>query len=158
MLELAIAGEPTFAVSSIELDRGGRSYTIDTVRALPAAIGEPPDAEIFLIVGSDNLVGLESWREVRALLERVQPIVVHRVADRASSPAVDAARSIDRIESALGTELADKVRRGYLRLAPVRVSSTALRAELPGAAVAVASIPAPVLDYIRAHGLYGYRA
>ena len=55
----------------------------------------------------------------------------------------------------LGDELARKIERGYLALEPVRVSSTELRAELPGLAPDAHGLPPDVLAYIRAHGLYG---
>jgi nicotinate-nucleotide adenylyltransferase len=147
MLERAIAGEPRFSISAIELERAGPSYTIDTVRALPRAIGEAPDVEMYLIVGSDNLPGLPGWREVHTLLERVHPIVVHREGE----PDV----LLDEIERDLGQSAAAKLRAGYLRLPPVVVSSTALRAGLPSLAIGSNVLPASVLEYIRAHGLYG---
>lgn len=149
MLALALAGEPAWSISDLELARGGTSWTIDTVRALPAAIGEAEDVEIYLLVGDDNLPGLPQWREARALLERVQPVVVHRAGELGEllAPA----------RRALGDELARKIERGWLALAPVRVSSTDLRAELPGLAPEAEGLPPAVLAYIRAHGLYGCR-
>jgi nicotinate (nicotinamide) nucleotide adenylyltransferase len=78
MLRLALRGEPGFEVSDLELERQGPSYTIDTVRALRGSLGLAADASIHLILGSDVLDGLAGWREARALLEAVQPVVVHR--------------------------------------------------------------------------------
>lgn len=147
MLALAIRGEPRFSISPIELERGGRSYTIDTVRALPASLGEPDDCALFLIVGSDNLALLPTWREAQALLERVQPIVVHRDGEP------DAL--LDAIEARFGRATADKLRAGYLRLPPVRVSSTEVRARAPSLDAAGADLDPAVLAYIRAHRLYG---
>ena len=152
MLELAIRGEPRFCTSDLELRRGGASYTIDTVRELPSVFGEAPDVELYLIVGSDNLPGLSTWRSARELLERVQPIVVHRDGEPEAL--------LDAIERAFGGDMAAKVRAGYLRLPPVVASSTALRGALPalaadGRAPDVAELDPLVLDYIQAHGLYG---
>jgi len=147
MLELALAGEPRWCVAELELARGGTSYTIDTVRDLPQALGEPADCEIFLLIGDDNLPGLPHWREARALLERVQPIVVRRVGALADLLAP--------LRAACGTELARKVERGYLDLEPVLSSSTALRGELADVQRQAADLPPAVLEYIRAHGLYG---
>lgn len=147
MLALALAGRPEWSVSALELERGGTSWTIDTVRALPAAIGERDDVAIFLLLGDDNLPGLPEWREARALVERVQPVVVRRDGDAAAL--LEPARRL------LGDELARKIERGYLTLDPVRVSSTELRAELPELAPDVRGLPPGVLAYIRAHGLYG---
>ncbi|MBK7877924.1 MAG: nicotinate (nicotinamide) nucleotide adenylyltransferase [Planctomycetes bacterium] len=149
MLALALAGEPAWSASSIELDRGGRSWTIDTVRALPKAIGEREDCALYLVLGSDNLPALPMWRESRALLERVQPIVIFRDGDPAAQ--------LEPLRAAQGDELAKKVEAGYLRLPPVRVSSTAIRAALARGERDVAGVPKAVLDYICAHGLYGAR-
>jgi len=150
MLRLATAGEPRFLVHGIELAREGPSYTIDTVRALPAALGEPEDVRIHLILGSDNLVGLESWREAAALIERVEPVIVHRSDDPSEDPSGDLAQ----IERKLGRAVAERIRSGYLRLPPVPVSSTGIRTRLASGSSEVELAPA-VLDYIRKHGLYG---
>lgn len=149
MLRLLIEGEPRCEVSDLELVRGGRSFTIDTVRALPAQLGEPESCEIYLLLGSDNLSGLPQWRAARELLERVQPVVVRREGDLAADLAPIAAD--------LGPELARKLARGALDLAPVQVSSTELRDALPLARVDARLVPPLVLAYIRAHGLYGAR-
>ncbi len=148
MVELAIAGERAFEASDIELARGGPSYTIDTVRGLRAALGEPENAELFLLIGSDNLPGLAGWREARALLECVQPIVVHRDGD----PDV----LLEDLARELGPDLARKIERGYLRLPPVVASSTDARAGLEVGDVRD-EVPDAVRAYIRAHGLYGAR-
>lgn len=147
MLALALAGRPNWSVSELELARGGTSWTIDTVRALPREIGEAEDVAIYLLIGDDNLPGLPQWREARALVERVQPVVVRRDGD--------AQALLEPARRALGDELARKLERGYLALDPVRVSSTELRAELPGLAADARGLPPDVLAYIRAHGLYG---
>jgi nicotinate-nucleotide adenylyltransferase len=147
MLALALAGRPGWSVSELELARGGTSWTIDTVRALPREIGEADDVAIYLLIGDDNLPGLPQWREARALVERVQPVVVRRDGD--------AAALLEPARRALGDELARKIERGYLALEPVRVSSTELRVELPGLASDARGLPPAVLAYIRAHGLYG---
>ncbi len=147
MLRLAIAGEPRFEVHGIELARPGPSFTIDTVRELPALLGEAEDAPVFLILGSDNLAGLASWRSARELLARVQPIVVHREGD--PEPA------FAELERALGAEAAAKCRAGYLALPPVEVSSTDLRARLPDLGSRTLDLPREVLEHIRRRGLYG---
>jgi len=150
MLRLLLADEPGCETSDLELRRGGRSFTIDTVRALPGVLGEPEDCEIYLLIGSDNLAGLPGWREARALLERVQPVVVRREGALADEIAL--------LAPLLPEELLRKLERGALDLPPVPVSSTELRESLPGAHVDERLIPPAVLEYIRAHGLYGVRA
>jgi nicotinate-nucleotide adenylyltransferase len=147
MLELAIRGEAAFSVSTLELERGGPSYTIDTVRELPRAIGEAADCALYLIVGSDNLALLPTWREAGALLARVQPIVIHRAGTPRSTLAD--------LEARFGAATADKLRAGYLDLPPVEASSTEARARLPRGVADGLELDPAVLAYIRAHGLYG---
>ena len=67
MVELAIAGDERFAVSRMELDREGPSYTADTLAA--AARRESPDDELFLILGGDQAAALPSWHEPEQVLE-----------------------------------------------------------------------------------------
>jgi nicotinate-nucleotide adenylyltransferase len=69
MLEACLEGDPHFEFSDIEIERGGVSYTIDTVRALRQ---QDPSAEWFLILGSDSLMDLHSWRQAEAILKEVQ--------------------------------------------------------------------------------------
>jgi len=158
MIRLAIRGEPGFEALDLELGRSGPSYTIDTVRALPAALGLPEDVPIHLILGSDVLDGFAGWREARALLERVQPVVVFRPQGSRDGDERSSEARLAELERELGTDLARKVRAGYLRLPPVPVSASDLRARLPGLAADVPDLPADVLAYIRARGLYGARA
>jgi nicotinate-nucleotide adenylyltransferase len=146
MIRRAIAGEPRFELSTLELERAGPSYTIDTVRALRRALGEPDDAEIYLVLGSDNLAGLASWRSVRDIVAETQPIVVLRE----GGPSVDWTE----LERVLGPELAARLRSGVLPTPPAPGCSTDLRASLSRGELESAEIPAPVREYVRAHGLY----
>jgi len=75
LLQLAIAGDPRFSVSTLELERGGVSYTIDTVRALRTL---RPHAELFWIIGADQAGRLAQWRDIATLVELVQFIVLAR--------------------------------------------------------------------------------
>jgi len=74
MVEGAVAGNSRFAVSAIELEGGGPSFTIDTVRRLKAQ----GLTEVALILGADSLVELGSWREPEALLAECRVLVVDR--------------------------------------------------------------------------------
>ena len=74
-VELAIRGNPAFAVDGLELERPGPSYTVDTLRALAPRL--VPERPVF-IVGSDAFAELASWREPKALLELAHFAVVTR--------------------------------------------------------------------------------
>jgi nicotinate-nucleotide adenylyltransferase len=62
MLELALAGHPHFAVSTVEVDRPGASFTIDTLRHF-RRLPEWAEAELFLVIGADSFLELKNWRE-----------------------------------------------------------------------------------------------
>jgi nicotinate-nucleotide adenylyltransferase len=75
MLNAAIADEPGFSASRLELDRPPPSYSIETVEALRAA---QPEAEFFFLVGEDNLPELSSWHRFADLQKQVQFVVLDR--------------------------------------------------------------------------------
>ena len=75
MLRLAIAGEPHFSVSRIELDRAGASFTLDTVREMQNA---HHGAQWFLLIGQDQYAGFHTWQGWQELLERVTLAVAQR--------------------------------------------------------------------------------
>jgi len=75
MVEAAAAGWPGLDPCRMEIDRGGPTYSIDTVRQLHRDL---PGAELILVVGSDVVSGLTTWREEPALRDRVTLAVVGR--------------------------------------------------------------------------------
>jgi nicotinate-nucleotide adenylyltransferase len=64
MTVVATASNPRFSVSRVDIDRGGPTYTADTLADLHAAM---PDAELFFITGADALAQILSWRRVEEL-------------------------------------------------------------------------------------------
>ena len=79
MLEAAIASEPRFALSRVELERDGVSYTVDTLEALRS------QGELFLILGSDALADLARWRAP----DRIRELATILVAARPGAPEAD---------------------------------------------------------------------
>ncbi|HEY1393003.1 MAG TPA: nicotinate-nucleotide adenylyltransferase [Methylibium sp.] len=140
MLKLAIAGELRYALDTMELDRAGPSYTLDSVRELRA---REPRAEIFLIIGQDQYAGLPSWHGWRDLLPLVTLAVAGRNAE-APLPAAALAAVPHRVEA--------------LPLPAMAVSSTEIRERLArgeaAAALVPALVPAAVARYIDQHRLY----
>ncbi|MGA3172538.1 MAG: nicotinate-nucleotide adenylyltransferase [Chthoniobacteraceae bacterium] len=83
MVRAAIEGEHGFEMDDVEILRGGASYTIDTILHLRAM---NPDAELFYLIGEDNLRELHTWRRVDELHHLVQLIVMARGADGPPHP------------------------------------------------------------------------
>ena len=75
MTVIATASNPRFSVSRIDVDRPGRTYTIDTLRDLHAAFG---DAELFFITGSDALAQILGWRSAEELFALAHFVGVSR--------------------------------------------------------------------------------
>lgn len=83
MLELAIAGYPAFQVSTVEKDRPGPSYTVETLRELKTA---QPDVDFHLILGSDSVADLPTWHQPEAIAQLASLIIVSRPGSEASTP------------------------------------------------------------------------
>ena len=66
MVQLAIDGLPHFQASRVELDRPGKSYTVDTLRQLRA---DHPDCDLHLIIGEDNIAQLSTWHDPQGILD-----------------------------------------------------------------------------------------
>ena len=82
MTVVATAANPRFNVSRVDIDREGKTYTIDTLRDLKA---EMPDAELFFITGADALADLFTWRDADELFatnERAVGAIVDEIEDK----------------------------------------------------------------------------
>lgn len=75
LVKRALDGHPRIKPCNFEFDLPRPSYTIDTMRAMTA---KHPDDEFFLIMGSDNLIGIEGWKECRELIERFEIAIYPR--------------------------------------------------------------------------------
>jgi nicotinate-nucleotide adenylyltransferase len=143
MCRIAIDADPLLGVCTLELERPGPSYTVDTLRFIHA---RHPDAEVTLIVGADIARTLGSWREPGEILRLARLAVAER--DGAARAGVREALA------ALGGE----GRTVFLDMAPVEVSSSLVR-ERAMAGTAIDELVGPeVARYIARHDLYGHRA
>jgi len=140
MVELAIADNPRFGFLSLELERQGRSYTIDTVRALQA---QHPDWRLAFIVGMDSLLEITTWRQYDELLRLIDLLVVSRPGHSTAEGEAMLAR--------LGP-LAARIR--LLQIPGVAVSSSDLRQMAAQGYPLRYLVPEPVLRYIAEHRLY----
>lgn len=132
MVEAAVAGVAGLEASRVELDRGGDSYTADTLVALAA---EDPGCELFLIVGADVAAELATWRQVEVARDLATLAVVSRpgVPDVDPGPGWQVAR---------------------VDIPHLDVSASDLRRRIAAGLPVEHLVPAPVFDYIRRLGLY----
>ncbi|QDU85337.1 Nicotinate-nucleotide adenylyltransferase [Planctomycetes bacterium Pla163] len=149
MVRLAIEDEPRFAVWDVELERGGVSYTRETVARLRERRGDGAP-EPALVIGSDNLDGLERWREVDDLLCVVRPLVV----PRASSEHV--AQQLAFLRTLLAPVAFERLARGVLATRATHPAvATDVRAALASGEDTSDWLPERVREHIVRHGLYG---
>ena len=146
MARLAVAGRAKLDVSDIETRREGPSYTVDTVRELAAELG--PGMRLYLLLGSDALRDLPSWRDVEEIFRVAEPVAV----ERPGEPAID----WDALARSLPAELVSRARANFVRLERgVDVSSTEVRRRLAEGEHVTGLLAPEVERYIREHGLYG---
>ncbi len=136
MLRLAIADEPRQRVELCEIERGGPSYTIDSVLGLQA---RRPNAQWWLLLGQDQLANLPTWHRWRELVSLVQLAVANRTGVAPRAPEELAAAGVTA---------------AVVPLARMAVSSTEVRAHIAAGQGVASLVPAPVARYIELHGLY----
>ncbi len=105
MVRAAVACEAGFEVDDCEITGGGISFTIDTVRAMRARF---PGAEWVYFIGDDNLEKLDTWREIDALRELVQFVLLTR--RDVAAPA--GFRVVRRVIDISSTEIRNRVAQG----------------------------------------------
>jgi nicotinate-nucleotide adenylyltransferase len=108
MTEMTFAGDPRFEVSSMEIERGGLSYTVDTLEALAA---ENPGAELVLLLGMDAIRTMEKWKRPDRIRELARLAVLARGGETPSLPPGVAAVTTRRIDVS-STEIRDRVAAG----------------------------------------------
>jgi len=141
MTRLAIAGNPAFELCTIEMERPGPSYTIDSIVELERLYGI--DARLVLLMAADSLAQIDTWREPDRLLERVE----WAVGPRPGSPLPE--RSA--LESRFG-ELASRI---HLLTGPsLDLSSSEIRRRVAGGHAIRYLVPRGVEELITERGLY----
>lgn len=136
MTALAIEDIPEFSLFELELKQEGPSFTIDAIEHLKK---ESSDVQFYLVLGEDVLPGLPNWKSVRELLKLAPPLVGTRPYDKPIH---------------LPSDLLTYIDKGRVDTPMMEISSTGLRERLLQKKYCGHLVPAKVLDYIRAHGLY----
>ncbi len=138
MTELAIEGNPFFEASSIEMEREGPSYTVDTIRGI---LSGDPGAELFLLVGSDEAESFMSWRSPREIVSLARLVVANR-------PGVEVESALSRMPEEV------RSRASELKMPGVDISSTEIRERVRAGRSVRYLVPQSVENYIAVEGLY----
>jgi nicotinate-nucleotide adenylyltransferase len=134
MTVIATASNPRFSVSRIDIDRGGPTYTIDTLRDLRAERGD--EAELFFITGADALARMMSWQDVAELFALAHFVGCTRPGHRLTGDGLPE----------------DKI--SLIEIPALAISSTACRARVAVGEPIWYLVPDGVVQYIAKRDLY----
>ena len=131
MVRLAVAGHAVFEASDMEIVRGGRSYTVETLEALRTRYGA--EATLFFLAGSDACQSLEHWKAIDRVLQLCSFVIAHRPGYRVPRP-MPGIRTLE--------------------IPALDISSTAIRQRLQEGRTIRYLVPEPVREYLMTHRLY----
>jgi nicotinate-nucleotide adenylyltransferase len=144
MVRLAVADDPELGVCTLELERGGVSYAVETMTAFRLRY---PEIEPHFIIGMDSLRELHLWRRVRDLLAICPFIVVDR-------PGID--RPVRAAELPLPAPWPERLLSGVIRGRLCEVSSREIRGRVAENRTIRYLVTPTVEQYIRRKGLYSH--
>ena len=138
MVQLATDGQPGLLPSSLEVDRGGSSYTLDTVRELARLF---PERQFAILLGSDAALQIRSWHDADTLLDEARFVIFNRP------------------ETTMAAQTLHELGFAPARTQIVHVDTPAIAAHQVRDRLARGTqiddlVPAAVADYIRTHNLY----
>ncbi len=142
MVKRAVADNPLFEVSDIEIRRAGKSYTVDTLTELARAA---PFNKLFLIMGTDQIAKIDKWRQPHKIFEYARGVVISRPGVKMSAMKIK--RGFPAIRG----------RGGAFTLLPVSlldISATNIRRLLRAGQAVRYLVPEPVIKYLHTHKLY----
>ena len=138
MTVIATATNAAFSVSRMELDAGGPTYTVDTLRRLSAAF---PGTELHFITGADAILQILTWKDARDALQLATFVAATR-------PGYD----LGALKEVLPSDLASRVR--PFEIPALAISSTDVRARVAQGLPIRYLVPEGVAVYIEREGLY----
>ncbi len=138
MVELAIASNPHFSLSRIDIDRPGPSYTVDTIALLRQKYTE----EIYFIMGMDSLMEIDTWHEPQRLIRLCRLVAVER-------PGYEP--DLERLEETIPGITA---RTEIIDMPEMEISSTDLQRRVHQGLPIKYQVPPEVEEYIYKHRLY----
>lgn len=133
MTQLAISYFPDFQVSSVDVERTGDTYTVDTLRDLK---GQYPNAQLFFITGADSLAGIGTWKDSEELWNLAHFVGVTRPGHKLEVP-----------KSPAGAVT-------LLEIPALAISSSEIRAKVVSGESLEGLVPIKVLEYMDKHNLY----
>ncbi len=146
MIRLAIGGHRPFVLSEIELERGGLSYTVDTLRKMNE---QHPDAELFFLVGGDSLDQFHRWHQPDQICQLAIPLVVGRPGSEPADWSV--------FSEYVSSERLDVFRSFAVESPLIDISSTEIRSRVAAGQSIRFLTPRAVEKYIETQKMYLHR-
>ncbi|MCH7760184.1 nicotinate-nucleotide adenylyltransferase [candidate division TA06 bacterium] len=140
MVVLALEDHPQFEVSDMEIRKGGISFTVETLTVLRKSC---PKTELFLIMGIDQLIEMETWKDPKTIFQLAHVVVMSR-------PGYKREKIVDRRPETL--EWQSKML--WVEVSPIEISSTMIRERIRRSEPVQDLLPQKVEDYILQKGLY----
>jgi nicotinate-nucleotide adenylyltransferase len=134
MVRLAVARHEPFAVSDMEVRRGGVSFTADTLEELK---GQHPEAALFFLLGMDNLIEFRTWKDPERILRLARLVVMTRPGFVAGNDPEDVAGSVE-----------------YCTVPQIGVSGSEIRTRVREGKSIAFLVPPDVRRFIESHHLY----
>jgi nicotinate-nucleotide adenylyltransferase len=134
MAEIATAANPRFKVSTVDIDRNGPTYTVDTLRDLKR---RHPEADLFFITGADAISSITNWKDAGELWGLAKFVAVTRPGHKLDLP--------DAPEGAIQV----------LEIPALAISSTDIRERVSKSKPIWYLVPDGIVQFIAKHGLYG---
>jgi nicotinate-nucleotide adenylyltransferase len=147
LVSVATAGNPKFSVSRFEIDRGGVSYTVDTLEHLAGVL--PPGGEMFFIIGADAVLDILTWKDPARVLELATFIAATRPGHDLAGLA---GRFVQLRESTVG--LVPEARVKTMDVPALAISSSMIRTRLAEGETARYLVPDLVAELITKSGFY----
>ncbi len=143
MLKLALSGSAHDNISTLEIERGGVSYTVDTLDEIHRL---RPEAELYFLMGADSLQDLPTWRDPQQICELAIPTVV----GRPGCGPLD----FDCLSSLVSAERLGQIKKSQVEMPAMGISSTDLRERVAAGRSIRYQTTRAVEEYIRAQGFF----
>lgn len=141
MCAIAFGDMDGVVVSDMEIKRGGKSYTVDTLRELSAK-----GRRLLLLCGTDMVLSFDSWYKYQEILELCYPVYIRRESDKLLDSMI-----VNKLTKYYGES--GKMFRKIVG-EPMEISSTAIREKVKRGEDISSLVPPAVAEYIRLNGLY----
>lgn len=149
MLSLAIAGHTHFQISTLEIERGEKSFTVDTLSQIKL---EHSDAELFLMIGEDSLMSFDQWKDPETICQLATLLVVRRPGNQSSLE--DDVVNLSSLKSLMNEDLFQRTNEHAIHSRMIQISGTDIRARIETDKSIRYLTPRAVEKYIQSQKLY----